>query len=207
MSVLDELQSRISESESAMMNILVLNLSITTEMEPDEVARQLSEPFGPDDLLMFGPRSVLDHHRAASHSKESLSFDEDVPSNLIDDDATSEASVSDLCRFIPKIPSSPSVSHIISIGKLLESALEVAGQVAGTSVSTSPLSYDSMTRHRCKYRLPSVTVSGAAVPWQTSCKSEVDGEELKQKTSTEQYLPMKLPPASPYDNFLKAAGC
>ncbi|CAI0459623.1 unnamed protein product [Linum tenue] len=230
MSVLDELQSRISESESAMMNILVLNLSITTEMEPDEVARQLSEPFAPDDMLMFGPRSVLDHHRAASHSKESLSFDEDVPSNLIDDDATSEASVSDLSRFIPKIPSSPSVSHIISIGKLLESALEVAGQVAGTSVSTSPLSYDSMTR-QCetlgtvnrkklstwlahenqqaikpaadKYRLPSVTVSGAAVPWQ----SEVDGEELKQKTSTEQYLPMKLPPASPYDNFLKAAGC
>ncbi|CAL1393230.1 unnamed protein product [Linum trigynum] len=234
MSVLDELKSRISESETAMMNILVLNLSITTEMEPDEVARQLSEPFAPDDMLMFGPRSVLDHHRVASHSKESLSFDEDVPSNLIEDDATSEASVSDLSRFIPKIPSSPSVSHIISIGKLLESALEVAGQVAGTSVSTSPLSYDSMAR-QCEtlgtvnrkklstwlahenqlatkpaadnYRLPSVTASGAALPWQMSCKSEVDGGELKQKTPTEQYLPMKLPPASPYDNFLKAAGC
>ncbi|CAL1407681.1 unnamed protein product [Linum trigynum] len=233
-SVLDELQSRISESKITMMNILVLNLSITTEMEPDEVARQLSEPFAPDDMLMFGPRSVLDHHRVASHSKESLSFDEEIPSNLIEDDATSEASVSDLSRFIPKIPSSPSVSHIISIGKLLESALEVAGQVAGTSVSTSPLSYDLMAR-QCetlgtvtrkklstwlahenqqatkpaadKYLLPSIAASGAAVPWQMSCKSEVDGGELKQKTLTEQYLPIKLPPASPFDNFLKAAGC
>lgn len=49
---------------------------------------------------------------------------QDMPtSSLIEDDATSEASVADMSRFIPKIPSSPSVSHIISIGKLLESVI------------------------------------------------------------------------------------
>ncbi|CAN1356771.1 Protein SEMI-ROLLED LEAF 2 [Linum perenne] len=228
LSVLTELQRKISESDTAVMNILVLNLSTTTEMELDAVARQLSEPFTPDEMLMFGPRSMLDHNRKVSHSKESLSFDEDVPSNsLVEDDATSEASVSDLSRFIPKIPSSPSVSHVISIGQLLESALEVAGQVAGSSVSMSPLSYDSMTR-QCealgtvtrkklsnwlahenqqqtkaadKCLLPAVVPSGLEVQKKVvQMASSVEGME-------QYYLPMKLPPASPYDNFLKAAGC
>lgn len=40
----------------------------------------------------------------------------------MDDDATSEASVADLSRFIPKMPStSSSGPHVISIGQLLES--------------------------------------------------------------------------------------
>ncbi|CAN0914074.1 Protein SEMI-ROLLED LEAF 2 [Linum grandiflorum] len=122
LSVLTELQRKISESDTAVMNILVLHLSTTTEMELDAVASQLSEPFTPDDMLMFGSRAMGDHNRKVSHSKESLSFDEDLPSNVLaEDDATSDASVSDLSRFIPKIPSSPSVSHVISIGQLLES--------------------------------------------------------------------------------------
>ncbi|KAG5032691.1 hypothetical protein JHK82_016264 [Glycine max] len=41
-------------------------------------------------------------------------------------------------------PLSPSAPHVISIGQLMESALEVAGQVAGTAISTSPLPYNTM---------------------------------------------------------------
>lgn len=40
-----------------------------------------------------------------------------------DDDATSESSVADFPNFIPKLPASPSMSHIISIGQLLESVI------------------------------------------------------------------------------------
>jgi hypothetical protein len=41
------------------------------------LAQQLLEPFTPDDAFMYGPRSILeDHNQMASHSKESLSFDE-----------------------------------------------------------------------------------------------------------------------------------
>lgn len=48
---------------------------------------------------------------------------QDFPTNsLVDDDTTSEASVADLSRFIPKMPStSSSAPHVISIGQLLES--------------------------------------------------------------------------------------
>ncbi|XWS64447.1 hypothetical protein CRYUN_Cryun05aG0004500 [Craigia yunnanensis] len=151
-SLLLELRDKIYESNNVMMDILVQNLSAITELEIDDLTKQLLEPFTPDDAFMFGPRSIpdLDHNQMISHSKESLSFDEDVrTSSLLEDDARSEASVLDLSRFIPKVPASPTVSHVISIGQLLESALEVAGQVAATSVSTSPLPYNMMAS-RCE---------------------------------------------------------
>jgi len=48
---------------------------------------------------------------------------QDFPSNSAggEDDTISEASVSDLSRFIPKMPISPSAPQVISIGQLMES--------------------------------------------------------------------------------------
>lgn len=48
---------------------------------------------------------------------------QEFQSNLfIEDDAMSESSVTDLSRFIPRMPMSPSpVSHVVSIGQLMES--------------------------------------------------------------------------------------
>lgn len=49
---------------------------------------------------------------------------QDFPTNsVVEDDATSELSVADLSRFIPRVPSSSSGSHVISIGQLLESVI------------------------------------------------------------------------------------
>lgn len=158
---------------------------------------------------MYGPRSILeDHNQMASHSKESLSFDEvwykeaqmyscwiwifwpweqeggllfrvhmhvwydewnlitvstillqDIPTNsLVDDDVTSEASVADLSRFIPKIPSSPSVSHVISIGQLLESVIPCPPSKSCPLLWLSPCyKYAFVPR---AYRLKSIMVSG-----------------------------------------------
>ncbi|XP_021645864.2 protein SEMI-ROLLED LEAF 2 isoform X2 [Hevea brasiliensis] len=224
-SLLLELRNKLFESDKVIMDTLIENLSNATELEKDDLARQLQEPFTPDDAFVFGPQSLLDmdHKQMVSHSKESLSFDEDMPtSSLIEDDAISEASVADMSRFIPKMPSSPSVSHIIGIGKLLESALEVAGQVAGTSISTSPLPYNTMAKqcedlgkgtrkklsnwlaHETHYArgagkfLPEFPASGCPAL-----------EKIMQGAvkPMDPCLAMRLPPASPFDNFLKAAGC
>ena len=52
---------------------------------------------------------------------------QDFPSSSVaEDDTISEASVSDLSRFIPKIPASPSAPHVISIGQLMESVLSLS---------------------------------------------------------------------------------
>ncbi|WCJ43055.1 Protein SEMI-ROLLED LEAF 2 [Euphorbia peplus] len=226
-SVLHELRCKIIESDMDVVDTLVQHLSNSTELEVDELARQLLEPFTPEDAFAFGSQSLLDSARNQMdyHSKESLSFDEDIPSSsLVEDDAISEASVADMSRFIPKMPSSPSVSHIISIGQLLESALEVAGQVAGASISTSPLPYDTMARQcedlgkgtRTKLSnwlshenhnnsadkpLPELPVDGC--PTLEKIMNGGEGELKGVGTG----LAMRLPPASPFDNFLKAAGC
>ncbi|KAG4909953.1 hypothetical protein JHK87_056069 [Glycine soja] len=124
---------------------MVHNLANITELDAGELAMLLSEKFKPDEEFVFGPQSMLDQNQIIFHSQESLSFDGDFPSNSAgEDDTISEASVSDLSRFIPKMPLSPSAPHVISIGQLMESALEVVGQVAGTAIFTSPLSYNTM---------------------------------------------------------------
>uniref|UniRef100_A0A803PW87 Uncharacterized protein n=1 Tax=Cannabis sativa TaxID=3483 RepID=A0A803PW87_CANSA len=236
-STLSELRNKIYDTENIVIDILVQNLTNITKLEAEDVLKQLQEPFTPDDTFSFGPQSALDldHDQMASHSKESLSFDGDFPTNsLVEDDATSELSVADLSRFIPRVPSTSSGSHIISIGQLLESALEVAGHVAGSSVSTSPLPYNAMasqcealgtgTRKKLSnwlahenYHGKAAEKSFPAFPFNNSRRtlhqitSECEGESSAPGQGAafpqDPWLSMRLPPASPFDNFLKAAGC
>ncbi|KAI3522320.1 hypothetical protein L1887_00004 [Cichorium endivia] len=145
---------------------------------------------------------------------------EDFPTNSLveEDDASSESSVSDLSRFISKSPIQNSMSHVISIRQLLESALEAAGQVAGASVSTSPLPFNTMagqcealgtdSRKKLSTWLSHASTDAtkpppmAALPTHTSNAMKILGEEESLCTGTNG---LRLPPASPFDNFLKAA--
>ncbi|KAM2182827.1 hypothetical protein COP2_034150 [Malus domestica] len=230
-SLLSDLRNKIYESDNIMMEILVQFLSKVCEMKAEDVANQLSESFTPDDAFMFGPQSMLDcdQNQMPVHSKES-SFDGEFPTNSsVEDDVTSEASVADLSRFIPRVPTSSSIPpHVISIGQLIESAFEVAGQVAGTAVSTSPLPYNTMAsqcealgtgtrkklsnwlaheNHQSSVRdrlFPAFPADGrAALQKITSDIGPAHGAASAQ----DPWLAMRLPPASPFDNFLKAAGC
>ncbi|KAB2005998.1 hypothetical protein ES319_D11G310100v1 [Gossypium barbadense] len=229
-SLLSELRDKIDESNNILMDILVRNLSTITELEIDDLTKQLTEPFTPDDAFMFGPRSILDldHNQMTPYSKESLSFDEDVQtSQLLEDDARSEASVLDLSHFIPKAPASPSISNVINIGQLLQSALEVAGQVAATSISTSPLPYDTMAsqceafgtgtrkklsnwlaheNHQNEAANKTILTTDAADRHVMMLKKISNGNAFNGAVlQLDPCLSMRLPPASPFDNFLKAA--
>nr|XP_043620858.1 protein SEMI-ROLLED LEAF 2 [Erigeron canadensis] len=216
--LLAKLQSKMSKSYERIVDILVQKLSGITEMEEEELRIQLFDTFIPDDA-MFGPESMLhlDHSHRVAHSKESLSFETDFPTSLVEDDASSESSVSDLSRFITKSPTPSSMSHAISIRQLLESALEAAGQVAGASVSTSPLPFSAMTG-QCEAlgtdsRKKLSTWLSHANGAQTAEKDDVPngenaivmkilGEDEPTRAGTNG---LRLPPASPFDNFLKAA--
>ncbi|KAM2789819.1 hypothetical protein COP1_010272 [Malus domestica] len=230
-SLLSDLRNKIYKSDNIMMEILIQFLSKVSEMKGEDVAKQLLESFTPDDIFMFGPQSMLDfdQNQMPGHSKES-SFDGEFPTNSSEeDDATSEASVADLSRFIPRVPTSSSVPpHVISIGQLMESALEVAGQVAGTAVSTSPLPYNTMAsrcealgtgtrkklsnwlayeNHQSSVRdrlFPAVPADGRAALQKIT--SDI-GPAHGAASSQDPWLAIRLPPASPFDNFLKAAGC
>ncbi|KAJ4955982.1 hypothetical protein NE237_012765 [Protea cynaroides] len=229
-SLLSKLRETVQESEKVILDILVRSLSRATELDAEDVVRQLSVAFTPDDAMMFGPQSALDlnHLQTISLSKESLSFDGDFQANsLVEDEVTSESSLADVSRFSPKVPTLPSLSQVISAGQLLESALEVAGQMAGSTVSTSPLPY-SMMAGQCEAQGTGSRMKLSS--WlaremhdsrpvdQPSLALPANGISPIQKISndkgripsvfpTEPWSALRLPPASPFDNFLKAAGC
>ncbi|KAL5983536.1 hypothetical protein ACLOJK_017623 [Asimina triloba] len=224
-SSLYELQ-KTCEMEKTLIDIIVEGLCTAMKMDKDDLAKQLSETFTPDDALLFGPQKILDldHIQATSFSRRPLSFDEDFPpSSSIEEDIVSESSAAEFPQFVAKIPASPSVSHIISVGQLLESALEVAGQVAGASVSTSPLSYSTMasqcealgmgTRRKLSSWLTHdsrVDKLLLTIPLddQSPIEKMSGGDKhAVEGASLEPWPTLRLPPASPFDNFLKAAGC
>ncbi|XP_051145117.1 protein SEMI-ROLLED LEAF 2 isoform X2 [Andrographis paniculata] len=221
-SALVGLREKALESDRIVFSMLVEGLSMITKIEPEEVDNKLSEGFVPDEAFLFGPELMLDmdHIQRAAHSKQSQSFDAEFSANsIIEDDAASISSVTDISRFIPKAPASasPSMSHIVSIGQLLESALEVAGQVAGTTVTTSPLPYSTMT-HQCeafgtdtRKKLSNWLIydnhSTKANNNDPSLEShgKMPNGELALPASANSWLALRLPPASPFDNFLRAA--
>ncbi|XP_047975823.1 protein SEMI-ROLLED LEAF 2 isoform X1 [Salvia hispanica] len=219
LSTLTELRDKAYEADKKLFSILVESLSTITKFEPEEVAEQLSEGFVPDEAFMFGSQLTLDmdHIQRAAHSKGSQSFDGDFSANsILEDDAMSISSVADISRFIPNVPpsASPSMSHIVSIGQLLESALEVAGQVAGTSVSTSPLPYSAMTNQcetfgtETRKKLSNWLTYDNQCP-KASCSTQTAFEKIMSEESVpaanNTWLALRLPPSSPFDNFLRAA--
>ncbi|KAH9689662.1 hypothetical protein KPL70_015588 [Citrus sinensis] len=153
-------------------------------------------------------------------------------------DSKSEASVASLSRFIPSIPTPASISHIVSIGQLMELALDVSSQVA-----TSPLPYNTVAGH-CEalgsapgesYPIVSIFTYISSVDSSTpddcwSTKANLWTQNMYQSKNElcfvltgltyltqiissdepgqEALMPpnactaMKLPPASPFHNFL-----
>ncbi|CAN7080354.1 unnamed protein product [Brassica oleracea var. botrytis] len=213
-SLLFEMRSKVEPSNTIITDIIAKHLSKITKLEETDVKMQLSEPFTPDDAFMFGSRPIVELEPNNSISKESsLSFDEDVNAgSMVEDEVTS-------VRFHPGgSSSSPSIPQVISIDQLMESALEVAaGQVVVSSVSTSPLPYDTMTNHCETF---GTGTRQKISKWLANEKRQLNGlyrnsleescalekvttEDNRRESGVQQ---MSLPPTSPFDNFLKAAG-
>ncbi|KAG2278585.1 hypothetical protein Bca52824_061140 [Brassica carinata] len=220
-SMLFEMRSKVELSNTIITDVVAKNLSKASKLQEADVQMQLSEPFTPDDAFMFGSRLISEPGPNQSISKESLSFDEDIPAgSVVEDEVTSELS----CRFQPRGSPSSSTPQVISIGQLMESALEVAGQVVVSSVSTSPLPYDTMT-NRCETF--GTGTRQKLSRWLATENRQVNGlyrnsseessalEKVTEDGSIygrecgvfqDTWSMMSLPPASPFDNFLKAAG-
>ncbi|XP_057856005.2 protein SEMI-ROLLED LEAF 2 [Cryptomeria japonica] len=238
-----------TESNQALIDNLIHSLSTMFDQEKSSIAKELSETFSPDDEFAFGPQLLLESGHKAVFSKESLSFDEVLPaSSGMDDDLVSETSGTDLPRLLSKASAPSAPPNIISVGQLLESALETAGQVASAAVSTSPLPFSTMasqceafgssTRRKLSVwmnqeanpdtlfltfpvneELRSTGIpqnfeknEGKVLTTDTQGNQGV-GKVLSSRIFDREPLPhepwqaMRLPAASPFDNFLKAAGC
>uniref|UniRef100_A0A0E0KCU2 Uncharacterized protein n=1 Tax=Oryza punctata TaxID=4537 RepID=A0A0E0KCU2_ORYPU len=179
-SVFSDCRTKVGINDQRVLDVIACALCNLTEMDKDVLVKELTEMFTPEEVPLFGSNSALDwaNFHVQAFSDESLSFDE---------------------------------------------ALHVAGQVAGASVSTSPLPYGTMTS-QCealgsgtRKKLSSWLVNGHdstpdnpapslpsaqhfIIPKVNSC-----GFESSIRATSEPCSTVKLPPASPFDNFLKAA--
>ncbi|CAL4939077.1 unnamed protein product [Urochloa decumbens] len=224
-SILSECRTKVGINDQQVLDVIASALSSLTEVDKDVVVKELTEMFTPEEMPLFGSNSALDwaNFNGQAFSDESLSFDEECSRTSSVDCGLHESPITNTASSISKITLPQSVPHVLGVGQLLESALHVAGQVAGASVSTSPLPYDTMTS-QCealglgtRKKLSSWLVNGhestpdnpmpslptahhSIIPKVNSC-----GYESIQRMSSEPSSMVKLPPASPFDNFLKAA--
>ncbi|KAG2552448.1 hypothetical protein PVAP13_9KG463900 [Panicum virgatum] len=224
-SILSDCRTKVGINDQRVLDVIASALSSFSEMDRDVLAKELTEMFTPEEMPLFGSNSVLDwaNFNGQAFSDESLSFDEECSRTSSVDCGLHESPITNTASSISKITLPQSVPHVLGVGQLLESALHVAGQVAGASVSTSPLPYDTMTS-QCealglgtRKKLSSWLVNGhestpdnpmpslptaphSIIPKVNSC-----GFESIHHMSAEPSSIVKLPPASPFDNFLKAA--
>ncbi|KAL6645700.1 hypothetical protein ACP70R_017308 [Stipagrostis hirtigluma subsp. patula] len=224
-SMLSDCRTKVGINDQRVLDVIASALSSFTEMDDDVLAKELTEMFTPEEVPLFGSSSALDwaNFHLQAFFDESLSFDEECSRTSSVDCGLHESPITNTASSISKITLPHSVPHVLGVGQLLESALHVAGQVAGASVSTSPLPYDTMTT-QCealglgtRKKLSSWLVNGheltpdnpmpslpsahhSIIPKVNSC-----GFESIHRTSSEPCSTVKLPPASPFDNFLKAA--
>lgn len=226
-SSLDELRKRMIECGPHFIDVIVQHLTIITNMDKIDLAKLLSATFTPEDgawtLLRSIPFVGWDVSRSLTISEESFPFAEENLSSLIDDDVAVECLSTGLPKLQPSKPEPPLMPQFMSVGQLLESALHVAGQVSGSSVSTSPLPYGTMAS-QCeafgigmRKKLSTWLVSGHDEVLQNPlhalhasnklANGKVHIYDSQQVLVGQPWRALRLPPASPFDNFMKAAGC
>ncbi|XP_024528944.1 uncharacterized protein LOC9650285 [Selaginella moellendorffii] len=188
---------------------------------------QLLQKFTPDDTLVLGSKIHLEAFNGHM-GMESMSFDDVVPS--ADEDALSPMASIGLPPLLADVPVPPPAA--MGVNQLLESALEAAGQVASITTPNSPVSYHALasqceafvagTRKNMSIVMrldsnlkPSTPSADAKGKWTQAIgsrskslnESPVFSPPWLTPSADETWPLVKLPPASPYDNFLKAAGC
>ncbi|KAK3166230.1 hypothetical protein QOZ80_1AG0043130 [Eleusine coracana subsp. coracana] len=199
----------------------------------DWIEEQLHEEFSLDDSFPLGAPLFMEtpHSCSMYAEKDGHCFAEDaVPSELDDDDDVFfEHSGSQSDR---KTSGSMASSDVLTVNQLMESVHETARQVANVPVSANPVPYDQM-KSQCealvleKQQKMSVLLSfkhsrsdshsSAGLDRletnESSMRSELELQSARKErmrrndsASSESDRSFRLPPASPYDKFLKAAG-
>jgi hypothetical protein len=228
--------STINKDDTELIEIMISFCKEKFKNLPEKfnwVEEQLHQEFSLDDSFPLGAPLFMEtpHSCSMYAEKDDHCFDEDaVPSELDDDDDIFfEQSGSQSDR---KTSGSMASSDVLTVNQLMESVHETARQVANIPVSANPVPYDQM-KSQCealvmeKQQKMSVLLSfkysrsdshGSAgldrlETNESSMRSEPDLQSTRKErmrrndsASSDSDLSFRLPPASPYDEFLKAAG-
>ncbi|MFQ6661780.1 hypothetical protein Gotur_029813 [Gossypium turneri] len=191
-----------------------------SEDELSSIKKQLLEGFSPDDAYSLGV--PLSRPCSPLAQMEFQSFDE-MPLAAVTDEANGSQSRRKASLSISKL-------DVLSANELLDSALETARQVVSFSVSPAPIPYDQM-KSQCEASVMGKQQKMSILHFKHQQEASATSEEIENEIL---YLPsekaefnnvqghrsgqialcsqehmqhsFRLPPSSPYDKFLKAAG-
>ncbi|KAL2642862.1 hypothetical protein R1flu_010449 [Riccia fluitans] len=199
---------------------LIVGSSTILEPEDFAVVNQMLQPFSAEEGYGLGPQLFLEtpHSRESPlESQNSISFDEIIPdAGTSVEDEVSDKSGCELPKLLACFPVPPLAPHAMGVSQLLEAALVTAGQVASNvSPSGAPLSYSAVasqcenfgigTRRKMTSVLRLDTEANSLLLTFPETPVKTPMQEQPQPQAQHSHV-FRLPPASPYDNFLKAAG-
>nr|XP_010930207.1 uncharacterized protein LOC105051451 [Elaeis guineensis] len=199
------------------------------ENELLSIKEQLLQGFSPDDAFPLGFPLFAETPNPCSPfaQKECQTFDELWPPDVLED----EDPISETCgsRSECRLSESTNDHDILGVNQLMESVLDTARQVADLPFLTIPVPYDQM-KSQCealvmgKQQKMSVLLSfkhqqegsemesskeneyGSVLPPER-VHYPVENIQCYDSTTSEFENSVRLPPSSPYDKFLIAAGC
>uniref|UniRef100_A0A2N9G7V7 Uncharacterized protein n=1 Tax=Fagus sylvatica TaxID=28930 RepID=A0A2N9G7V7_FAGSY len=212
---LSEIEITQDQTRESFASEIVKSLENLSESELSTIREQLLNEFLPEDVCPLGSQLFMGspHKICQVDQKNSESVKEVAPIFSMDDDLLADSFESQTkhnSELVTEIP------NLLSVNQLLESVLETAHQVGRNSVSTAPdVPYKEMARH-CEALLmgKQQKMSNAGNPFLDESFVSNSGQQspdpVPMPCATEyQHYPhfFRLPASSPYDNFLKAAGC
>ncbi|XP_051142897.1 protein SEMI-ROLLED LEAF 2-like isoform X2 [Andrographis paniculata] len=226
---LSEIELSEDETKEALVSVVVKNLDNILEAEQTILKEQLLRDFVPDS--MFYADSAEFGHQANSHHKKNF---EKAVSLFVDDESYHEVVDGTLPQNSTLTIEFPSV---LSVDQLLQSVLETAHHVGRMSVSAAPASSYTEMANQCEtlmmgkqqkmwYMINTNPKQGSTltITTQTTCGEGdapaapfndlnkainpfLDAEGVSKAGHQQHSFSFRLPASSPYDNFLKAAGC
>ncbi|KAI4310765.1 hypothetical protein MLD38_035716 [Melastoma candidum] len=230
-----EISSGDQQFKETILSHLATKFKHLPEEELSNMKRQILQEFSPDEAYPLGAPLIVDNPKPCSPLAQIdyPAFEEEMPLVVFtDDEAFLEPSGSQSDR---KSSLSSNTPDVISVNQLLASVVETSRQVAKMPVSSTPIPYDQMTS-QCEELITgrrlkmsvlhslNMEETGALVLSCISGRSDTGaeisegsgnidkdqspgqnklilwGQEYKQHS-------FQLPPSSPYDKFLQAAGC
>ena len=234
---LSAVESDDEQLKETVISYFMIKFSKLSKDELSNIKTQILQGFSVDEAYPSGPSLFMETPGQFSPRDqiEFPDFDEIETSKFsIGEESGPEPSGSQSDR---RTSLSTNTTDVLSVNQLLESVTETARQVASFSISSNPLPYDQMKdqcealvngkqekmsvlqsfKHRSDVKaivLPSER--GVEVPPLPTKVQKLLQDDLKlvsqeQSISQDQVLvqqnSLRLPPSSPYDKFLRAAGC
>ncbi|KAJ3708184.1 hypothetical protein LUZ61_011889 [Rhynchospora tenuis] len=226
--------SILHKDDKQLRDVVILHLVERLENFPEDIIKeQIFQQFSPEESFLLRAPLFMEtaaHPCSPYTLKGSLSEEDLVPSVVGDEDTLFEESFS---QSDTRISESIHSNDVLSVTKLLESVMESAQEVANAPLLMNPLSFDQM-KNQCEALLLEKNQKLAAllsfkldqVPLledkhmnedpvnEVCCNTDSDSKDylgekensLRCDSSSGSENSFRLPPSSPYDKFLKAAG-